>query len=182
MSVAYAHYTITVEPDGSKLWMTGAFNGRFLICIPVNASGVPQPATMEDAIPGITTAISAAAVVHTPVGTTPLFLPTIGTKSGTQASRIWPLRIRNTGSQAVFNVQVSQLILTQVAGPVCASAPVVQTTTPMSYGNIAPGAMTSNNITINFTGCTFAARFKLEAVIGAGPSSQQYVVANNQTM
>jgi hypothetical protein len=176
----YAHYTVEIEPDGSAIWMALASNAVYLMRIPVDASGVPQPANVGVTIPAITTAISAVAVVRTPVGATPLFLPTLGTKSGTQASRVWPLRIRNTGQQAVFNVQVSQVILTQVAGPAC--SPVIQTATPISYGNIAPGATTSNNVTINFTGCAFTARFKLEAVIGAGPTSQSYIVANNQTM
>ena len=112
-----AHYTVAIEPDGSKLWIAGAFNGFYLYGVPLNAAGTPQFATFEVYLPGLTTAISTVAVPRAPVGASPSFLVTIGTRSGTQASRQWPLRILNTGPVAVFNAQISQLILTQTAGP-----------------------------------------------------------------
>lgn len=81
---------------------------------------------------------------------------------------------------AVFNAQVSQVILTQSAGAAC--SPAVLSVTPIVYGNIAPEATVSNNVTINFTGCPNSARFKVQATIGAGSQSQTLVVSNNQPM
>lgn len=115
-----------------------------------------------------------------PVGASPSFLVTIGTGFGTQAARQWPLRVLDTGPVAVFNAQISQILLTQTAGPAC--TPVLQTATPLGYGNIAPATSVSQPFTINFTGCANTVRFKVEAVVGAGPSSQTVTVANNQTM
>lgn len=110
------------------------------------------------------------------MGTSASLLPTLGTRSGPQAARVWPLRVRNTGPVAVFDTQVLQVTLTRTAGPVC--TPVVLTPTPLAYGNIGPGATTSNDLTIDFSSCATTARFKVEAALGG----QTLVVANNQFM
>lgn len=72
------------------------------------------------------------------------------------------------------------MVLTQTAGTAC--SPSVVTPMPMAYGNIAPGATVTNNITINFTGCANTVRFKVQAAVGTGANSQLLTVANNQPM
>ncbi len=175
-----AHYQLVMEPDATRMWLVGATNDTKFYGIPVDPAGVPQMATLSVNVPAQTTAVFGMAVPQPAVGATPSFLASLGTRSGTQGARQWPLRVRNTGPVAVFGTQVSQVLLTQTAGPAC--SPSVVTPMPMAYGNIAPGATVTNNVTINFTGCANTVRFKMQAAVGTAANSQMLTVANNQPM
>ena len=96
-----------------------------------------------------------ATVIANHVGI-PLLTPTITTKTGGAAARVWTISLANSGKSAAANARLTSLNLIQTGGAAC--TPVV-TNLPLTIGVIAVGAKASGNVAINFTGCPAAARF-----------------------
>lgn len=83
----------------------------------------------------------------------------ITSKAGPSNSRIWTITLSNSGAVAANTAQLSSLTLVQQAGSAC--TPVVTSSFPIAVGNIAAAGSGSAGISIDFTGCAAAARFKV---------------------
>ncbi len=84
---------------------------------------------------------------------------TVSSKSGSQSSRRWTLRINNPNAYIVNNVNLYSFSLTQTAGPACSPVLSSPSAFPVSIGNISAGSNKTYQVTINFNGCTAATRF-----------------------
>ncbi len=100
----------------------------------------------------------------------------VTTRSGTAASRFWTMPLQNTGAATATSTQVTSFALTQTMGTPC--SPVLLSTLPVSYGDIASGATVTRQFNINFTGCSGTSRFTLSAVL-SGLGQTQTVTMNN---
>jgi len=83
----------------------------------------------------------------------------LGTKSGTSATRVWPVVFTGTGPGTASNISITSFTLTRTAGTAC--TPVVGTAMPVSAGTIAGAGTATANVTIDFTGCDGTSRFRL---------------------
>jgi hypothetical protein len=103
----------------------------------------------------------------------------IASKSGPQNTRIWTIKIANSGSGGAAGAQLNSITLTQSFGTAC--TPVITTPFPLVLGVIAPGSSVSGNITFDFTGCPFNARFTLDIPFSAnGGAATGSIVRYNE--
>jgi hypothetical protein len=91
------------------------------------------------------------------LGTT--FAINITAKSGPANARVWTVSAQNQGPGAAPGLAVNTFQLLQDSGTAC--TPVVKDSLPKNMAEIAPGASTIVPITIDFSGCEAAARFRL---------------------
>ncbi len=103
----------------------------------------------------------------------------LGTKSGATASRIWPVVFTGTGPGTAANIVINSFTLTQTTGAAC--TPSVLTAMPLSAGSIVGTGSVTANVTIGFTGCSSAARFRLTMSCAAnGGAIANTVTISNQ--
>ena len=81
----------------------------------------------------------------------------ITAKAGPPNARVWTLSILNNGPGSAIGVKITTFTLTQTAGAAC--TPMVNTSFPLTVSNLGPAQTRAVSITVNFTGCTAAARF-----------------------
>ncbi|MCX6796898.1 MAG: hypothetical protein NTX98_00255, partial [Candidatus Doudnabacteria bacterium] len=84
---------------------------------------------------------------------------TVSSKSGSQGSRRWTLRVNNPNAYTVNSVNLYNFSLAQTAGPACSPVLTNPTTFPVSVGNISAGSYRTYQVTINFNGCNSTTRF-----------------------
>ncbi len=101
----------------------------------------------------------------------------ITNKSGPDSSRVWTLRINNTNSFAVNNVNLYSLALTQTAGTACSHSVTAPAAFPALVGNISASSNRTYLVTINFSGCASSARFTANFTF-AGNNLAQWGSAN----
>ncbi len=92
----------------------------------------------------------------------PILSAAVTGKAGAVNARIWSVTLKNTGDGEAQNARVTGFALRQTYGAAC--APVMATALPIAAGTIAAGGNAILPVTLNFTGCAAAARFK--ATIG----------------
>ena len=118
---------------------------------------------------------------------TALFAPTLnttlgaalGVKSGPGNARVWPVVFTNSGPGDAASIVVTGFTLTQTSGTAC--SPVVQTPIPINAGSAIAASTVTANVTIDFTSCAFAARFRLTMPYAANNSSiSNTLTVNNQ--
>jgi uncharacterized repeat protein (TIGR01451 family) len=88
----------------------------------------------------------------------------IGVKSGPLNARVWPVVIGNNGPGVAQSARVSSFVLQQTLGAAC--TPVIAGL-PAIAGDIAAGGTANANVTIDFTGCSSTAFFKVTIGLSA---------------
>ncbi|MEQ1946477.1 MAG: hypothetical protein ABL995_04775 [Bryobacteraceae bacterium] len=155
-----------------------------------NALATVAPATFAPRWPSFTTATDADGIPRftetsgsaQSLGAIPACRATLSgvvtSKSGPQNARVWGVEISNSGNIPATGAKVDSFVLNQTFGPAC--TPVVMTSMPATIGTIAPGSSGVANVTINFTGCSATARFRLAAAFSAnsGAATGQFVLTN----
>jgi endo-1,4-beta-xylanase len=105
----------------------------------------------------------------------------IASKTGTQNSRVWTIRLSNPGPGTATGAQFTGFTLTQSSGAACTPVVVPPAAFPIALGDIAAGGAASAAFTIDFTGCAALARFSLNvpfaATLGANTGA---VIRNNE--
>ena len=103
-------------------------------------------------------------------------------KEGTISARQWRLGVHNAGPAAVDGVTIRAIRFTGSgpnAGPSC--TPVVKhPTLPVSLGSVAAGASASQVVTIDFTGCSNAARFTVEVDLAGSNGATGTIKRSNE--
>ncbi|MGH9530124.1 MAG: endo-1,4-beta-xylanase, partial [Terriglobales bacterium] len=87
----------------------------------------------------------------------------MGGKSGPQNARVWTITATNGGSGTAYTTQINGFTLTQVGGPACTPVVTPPSSYPIVLGDIASGSSVGTSFTIDFTGCSNAARFTMKA-------------------
>jgi len=89
----------------------------------------------------------------------------VGLKSGSSSARVWPTTVGNNGPGVALNTEATSFALVQTKGTAC--TPVVATTFPLAFGTIAPQGTATQNVTIDFSGCSGTVMFKLTVALSA---------------
>jgi hypothetical protein len=122
---------------------------------------------------------SLTAVFNSAGGTT--MNATIAGKSGPSSARVWTLNFINNGPGAATGISLNGFTLTQVAGTACTPVLMAPVSFPAAVGSATAGNSAQINVTINFTGCAAAARFRLTAPFSAnGGTVSGTLLLNNQ--
>jgi hypothetical protein len=99
-------------------------------------------------------------------------------KTGAQNARKWTLSVSNTGAASAGNTQIDALKLTQTSGATCTPAVSSPSSFPLEIGHIAVGSSANAFVTLDFTGCAPAARFKADLAF----SSNNGIVPGSATL
>jgi hypothetical protein len=101
---------------------------------------------------------------------------------------LWNISVDNNGTGTATASQIDQFTLTQTYGAAC--TPVIESSFPVSMGDIPAGGSASGSIMIDFAGCSPIARFSLDALFSAnfllggnttaGGATTGVLVLNNQ--
>lgn len=83
----------------------------------------------------------------------------IDSKSGSQSSRRWTLRITNNNAYPVFNVYLYSFNLTHTAGTFCSPVVTSPASFPSLVGSLSPLGYRTIVVRINFSGCGASSRF-----------------------
>ena len=89
----------------------------------------------------------------------------LGAKSGPINARTWPITIGNNGPGVALGAALTSLTLQQTLGAAC--TPVIGTSMPLAYGDLAPHATATHSVTIDFSDCTGTVMFKATATLSA---------------
>ena len=108
----------------------------------------------------------------------PNLTASIGTKSGTANSRLWPITLSNSGTGTAFNPQIAGLTLTQTYGAAC--TPVVLVGPPFSFSTLTPGGSATTGAVIDFGSCSNIARFSAKISFSADGGVSGSSTFNNQ--
>ncbi len=100
-------------------------------------------------------------------------------KTGPQNARVWNIEV-NSGPHAATGATIDSFALTQTSGAKC--SPVVKSPSfPHALGDLHAYTSVIAPVTIDFTGCSAAARFNVDIPLSAnGGESTGRVVQNNQ--
>jgi hypothetical protein len=101
----------------------------------------------------------------------------IASKAGAQNARLWTISVNNNGTGTAASSQIDGFALTQTYGASC--TPVIESSFPVSVGDIPAGGSASGGIMIDFTGCPATARFTLNGLFSANGGSTTGVIARN---
>ncbi len=130
-----------------------------------------------DATPGNDTASNTVAIAQTSSET---LTGAISSKTGAQNARVWVVTVANTAASAAAGAQITGITLTQIGGAAC--TPVINTAFPIALGTIAAsGGTASGSVTLDFTGCSAIARFRVTAQFSANAGANTgSMTLNNQ--
>jgi hypothetical protein len=92
----------------------------------------------------------------------PMLSAAVTGKAGAINARVWSVTLNNAGDGEAQNARLTGLALQQTYGVAC--TPVIASAMPIAAGTIAAGGSAVLPVTIDFSGCAAAARFK--ATIG----------------
>lgn len=106
----------------------------------------------------------------------------ISAKNGSQSARRWTLRINNPNAYTVSSVNLYSFNLTQTAGSSCSPVITSGGDFPVTMGNISAGGYRTQQITINFSGCSAASRFTVNFTYAGnlGANWGSTTIANQQ--
>ncbi len=159
--------TTDVTLGGSAIGVDGSW-ARQMQLLPMTNSGQT-----------VTVTVNPASAVWVNLTNNTVLTGSIASKSGEQDARLWNIYVNNNGTVTAISSQIDNFILNQTYGSPC--APVIDTSGPVSMGDIAAGGSASGGIMIDFTGCPATARFSLDALFSAnGGSTTGVLVLNNQ--
>lgn len=108
----------------------------------------------------------------------PVLSASVTGKTGSQNSRLWSVTLKNTGTGGAQNARVDSFALQQTYGAAC--TPVVTSAMPVAAGNIPAAGSATAPVTIDFTGCAAAARFKATIGFGADNAPAGVLTLYNQ--
>jgi hypothetical protein len=116
----------------------------------------------------------------------PVVTGSISSRSGGASARQWTLTLTNSGPGAANAAQIIGVALTQTSGAACTPvmtnpAPVPSLANPLVVGTVAPSSSGTAGVTVNFTGCAPANRYRV--VISFTANSGTYsgsTTLNNQ--
>ena len=159
--------TTDVTLGGSAIGVDGSW-ARQMQLLPMTNSGQT-----------VTVTVNPASAVWVNLTNNTVLTGGIASKSGEQDARLWNMSVNNNGTGTATSSQIDDFILSQTYGAPC--TPVIDTSVPVSMGDIAAGGSASGGIMIDFTGCPATARFSLDALFSAnGGSTTGVLVLNNQ--
>jgi type 1 fimbria pilin len=93
---------------------------------------------------------------------------------------VWNIQLDN-GANLAAGAQMESFNIVRTSGPKCAPS-VVGPAFPVSLGDIAPNGSATTPVTIDFTGCSNATKFKANIHLSSNDGvSNTTVVKNNQT-
>ena len=90
-------------------------------------------------------------------------------KTGPLNSRVWRIFLSNSGPGTAYNAEITNLSLRQASGAAC--APHLESTLPVTAGNIRPFSAATLSVTIDFAGCAPNARFVLNGQVSANDAT-----------
>jgi hypothetical protein len=91
----------------------------------------------------------------------------IGGKSGPSNARVWIFQVGNNGPGSALGAQITSITFQQTSGPACTPHMASTVSFPIAFGNIAPGAVASAPVTVDFSSCASNAAFKVTAAESA---------------
>jgi len=90
-------------------------------------------------------------------------------KTGPLNSRVWRIFLSNSGPGTAYNAEITNLSLRQASGAAC--APHLESTLPVTAGNIRPFSAATLSVTKIFAGCAPNARFVLNGQVSANDAT-----------
>ena len=165
---------LAAEASYPAIWVT--------VNVGINATS-PQGNQVLVAWGGTNSANMTDSTVITPMapGAAVLF-GMIASKTGTQAARQWTFEIGNSGSGAAAAAASTGVQFTQTAGAACTPIISVPASFPLALGNIPAGGLAPGAVTLNFTGCAAAAKFRVLVQLSAnGGSATGRILRNDET-
>ena len=118
------------------------------------------------ASPATTVTLSAPQTVTANLVAGPALRAQVTGKGGDAANRVWTITLTNVGTGTAGNVQIASLGLTAWSGTAC--TPVLKTALPVAVADVAPGSPRTGTVTIDFSGCAAATKFKVDIGFGFG--------------
>ncbi|MCL5745537.1 MAG: hypothetical protein M1541_16705, partial [Acidobacteria bacterium] len=142
-------------PQGSTATLTASANPGYQFS---SWSGTRGTSTANPLTFQVTRAES---IVANYVKVNPSIMASVIGKTGPSNARVWRIRLKNNGTGAASDAQLTGVSFTQTYGAAC--TPVLGTALPLAYGALAPGGgMAANPITIDFSSCPATARFTVQ--------------------
>ncbi len=106
----------------------------------------------------------------------------VGKADGPNSTRVWTIRLSNTGTATASAAQITGATVSQVLGTPCAPPAAVASTFPVAVGDIAPGSSANGQVSFNLSGCDSTARFAVVVRFAAnGGAYTGSTTINNQT-
>lgn len=103
----------------------------------------------------------------------------VASKSGPANARLWTITMSNPGTGTAYATEITGFTLTQTYGPACAPVVASPAPYPVELGDLQSGASANAAFTINFTGCSPLARFRLSVPYDSTAGTNTGAVVRN---